>query len=84
MNKSGQGEKGEERKYLLEAIFPILKYAHLWKKHVEITIAQAGCALLDFCTEYGAMLITFFRLFAKKMLSVMVLTYINSQEEFSI
>lgn len=31
---------------------------------------QAGGALLDFCTEYGAMLITFCRLLWKKMVFI--------------
>ena len=51
-----------ERKYPVEGIFPIRNFAQLWKSHVENTVMQAGCDLLDFCTEYGAMLITFCRL----------------------
>jgi hypothetical protein len=59
---------GRERKYLSTARFPSLKYAQLWKKDVKNTKMQAGCDLLDFCTDYGSMLITFFRLLSKKIL----------------
>jgi hypothetical protein len=71
MNKSGYRGK---RKYQVASRFPPPKYAHLWKSDVDFTIVQAGWALLDFCTEYGVMLITFFRIFSKKSLSVKIMT----------
>jgi len=42
----------------------------LWKIDRENTRLQPPWALPDFCTEYGAMLITFCRLFWKKILSI--------------
>ena len=72
INKSGCRGK---RKYQVPSRFPPLKYAHLWKRDVDFTIVQAGWALLDFCTEYGVMLITFSRLLFKKILSVKSLEY---------
>jgi hypothetical protein len=63
----------------LKVTFSPPRYAQLWKKDVKNTKMQAGCALLDFCTEYSAMLITFPGWYRNKMLFFTALMYSGCQ-----
>jgi hypothetical protein len=51
----------------VEVIFPILKYAQVCKKQVQLAETQAGRALLDICTEYSSLLIIIFKYLNKKI-----------------